>query len=184
MVEVKLCNLLNGFNPLMEIMDYNTRLTNIGADPRAEMYSKHNIRYKFTIHEKEYQVYFDKVSLSIMVSNPDYNKWVKQFNLPSSFTSFHIAFGLEFNGGLLQDLTGTGDAPLVFTMVYRSIIKFLEEINEDVSVLFFASYLKEPTRVKLYDRFTPMLTKHLDREFAIHNNMEFEAKIYAMIDTN
>lgn len=154
-------NILNDFNPLMEMMDFETSL--------YQQPLTHGMKgYEFDIHGKNFNVTFFPVSVS--------PKYVPEeaIDIDPKAVSYMVGF---IDTSIMNDSpTGRGDAPLVFSMVHKAIIKFFSE--NDIDVLWFGS---RKSKNKLYDHLSILLAKSLGWQLETYDNPE-EGRIWILIN--
>lgn len=120
-------------------------LANTSYSFTAREISGDNLEYRFKNSNSEFIVIFTyhKNSMDVIFSEKDYNEKV-----------------LKLDNKWKDGITGTGDAFRVFSTVIRIIKKALYN-HDEINILHFESSGKEPSRGKLYLRFSKDVNKYL-----------------------
>jgi len=136
----------------MRLQQYINELFDTKVDIKVKWQDSYSVRYIFTINDKEYM--FNAVN--------DDQKGV-----------WEILFALKgVEGG--SEITNTGNATQVFAAVSKCMDMFMKKVKPDA--FYFSA--KEPSRIKLYKRFSKLfIKKHKNYEVKIykdkHGNDEF-----------
>lgn len=120
------------------------------------------LRYVFKINDREYLVTFEIIYQNKLYDNR---------------STMELEFDLEGEFGL----TGTGDAKVVFAAVKDCIKLVITDLGGQPDYLIFAADLKEPSRVKMYDRLKTYMPR-LYRSYSFQKTFELKGhKIYVFI---
>ncbi len=122
-----------------------------GTIPKSVNDSKYRIVF-MTVEENDL-IYLD-------VSFGKYDETNKDFNVKQSKSEDQV------------------EAIRVFTTVISEIIKFYNSMPNHIDVIEFAAYTDEPSRVRLYDTFAPLLAKKLN--FKLFTRFKSIGMIYTL----
>lgn len=115
-------------------------LFNTSINVKTDYEGSKSAAYSFEIENKRYEVGFSNVS-TIRIVDAD-SVWEVGFELVDEKSR---------NGGKFE-ITGTGDAFKVFSVVKQCVERFLSKYTT-VDKLYFVADNDEPSRVRLYKRF-------------------------------
>lgn len=73
-----------------------------------------------------------------------------------------ISFYVKYHGEVSYELTGTGNAPLVFSAIKDCFEMYRKKVP-DIKIFNFSA--KEPSRIKVYKLFSRMMAKSLNYDY-------------------
>lgn len=100
-----------------------------------------------------------------------------------NYSSLQIEFILKNNNHrkVSLDITGTGDQFTILSTIKNIIYHQINSMNiNDISEISFSA--DEPSRIKLYDKFVPIMLKILGNNWIIEYGKYMDGKLYKFLN--